>query len=94
MNYSLFVQLRLCLFGEYNGPLTAQDAMGKMLKDPDAKSLEKALALLPDYFAYTYAEENAEDVEYLFIDGYMRPHGYDLYRYLPDFELEALAKDI
>lgn len=94
MNYSLFVQLRLCLFGEYNGPLTAQDTVGQTLKNPNAKSLEKALALLPTYFAYTYAEENADEVEYLFTDGYMRPMGYDLYRYLPDFELKALVEDM
>ncbi len=92
--HNVFVELRLHLFGEYNGPLTSQDKEGQEIKSIEEKSLEKAVATLPKYFAAMYSEDQRNELTFLFTEGYMQPRGYNLYRYMPDLELCELTKEM
>ena len=96
MEYNVFVKLRLYLFGKYDGPLSSQDTYRQAVQSAEEKSLDKAIALLPTYFSSMYAEDTLEreDMASLFTEGYMRPRGYALYRYVPDVELKELIGDM
>lgn len=92
----IFVNLRLCLFGEYHGFLTGSDLYGQHLQIPEAKNLDKAIAMLPDYLDAMYPEDAQaqEEADFLYINGYMRPKGYDFYRYAADMDLWELTEDM
>ena len=92
--YNIFVRMRLYLFGEYCGPLNTNSEAAELIKIPNAKDLNLAIATIPDYFAAMYSEnvQVRNDMAFMFIEGYMRPLGYDLSRYIPDIELTEFVK--
>ena len=93
-SYNIFVRLRLCLYGEYCGPLHAYDEKAELVKMPNTKDIYLAISAIPDYFAAMYSEDIQvrQEMVVMFIEGYMRPLGYDFNRYVPDVELTELVK--
>ena len=57
---------------------------------PEEKNLAKAIALLPAYFSSIYTD-NKEEMKFLFIRR-MQTMGYDLDKYIADYELEELVR--
>ena len=91
-----FIRMRIYLFGEYNGPLSADYDHVEILQFPENKDIKTAISFIPAYFSSVYSENESErnEMEFMFLHAYMRPSGYDLNSYVPDIELKELIGDM
>jgi hypothetical protein len=89
---SKFALMRLYLFGEYEGVLCLGTDDIYNLSYPEEKNIEKAIELIPSYLASAYSakDKEKEEMETLSIL-WMREKGYDLLKYMPDYDLQELA---
>lgn len=88
---SSFVLMRLYLFGKYEGLLNLDAECASALTYPE-KNIEKAIELIPSYLASFYSsdEQERKEMEFLFL-AWMRQKGYDLVKYVPDYDLKEFA---
>ena len=89
---SNFALMRLYLFGEYEGLLCLGTDDAYNLTYPEEKNIEKAIGLIPSYLASVYSVDDKEKVEMEALSIlWMREKGYDLLKYVPDYDLQELV---